>query len=158
MCKLHRVETQLILDRQADREINRGGRGWLHVKKPARGKNCSQTACRAPSKPQHTTKKEREKALAMLPCFLGPYAPAASFSSTMRTLPTKLAGDLTHTPINTPIEAICEILIIFYSFITFLHHSKFIAVSIIDVASCFCLQNHEVSAYGTCGRPHLHPY
>jgi hypothetical protein len=60
----------------------------------------------------------------MLLCLTGPYAPAAYFSSIMRTLPTKLVGNLTHTPINTPIEAIREILIIFYTFITFLHHSK----------------------------------
>jgi hypothetical protein len=52
----------------------------------------------------------------------------------MRTLPTKLVGNLTHTPINTPIEAICEILIISNTFITFLHHSNCFAVSIIAVA------------------------
>jgi hypothetical protein len=50
----------------------------------------------------------------MLSCLSGPYAPGTSFSSTMMTLPTKLAGDLMHTPINTPIEVICEVLIIFY--------------------------------------------
>ncbi len=88
----------------------------------------------------------------------GPYAPAAYFLSTMRTLPTKLVGNLTHTPTNNPIKAICEILIIFYTFITFLHHSKYIAVSIIAVAFCFCLQNHEDSAYKTCGWPHSHPF
>ncbi len=87
----------------------------------------------------------------MLPCLTGTYAPAAYFSSTMRTSPTKLVGDLTHTPINTPIEEIREILIIFYTFITFLHHSEFISVSIIAVAFRYCLRNHEDSAYETCG-------
>jgi hypothetical protein len=79
------------------------------------GKNCSRakTAHGAPSEPQHTTIKERKKALTVLPCLSRPYPPAASFSSTMRTSPTKLAGDLTHIPINTPIEAICEIWFVF---------------------------------------------
>ncbi len=79
------------------------------------GKICSpaKTARGAPSKQQHTTMKERKKALAMLPCLIGPYAPAAYFLSTMRTSPTKLVGNLTHIPINTLIDTICEILIIF---------------------------------------------
>ncbi len=47
-------------------------------------------------------KKNVKKALMILPYLSGPCAPAASFSSTMRTLPTKLAGNLTHTLINTP--------------------------------------------------------
>jgi hypothetical protein len=124
------------------------------------GKNCllAKTVHGAPSKPQHTTIKERKNALTMLPCLTGPYAPAAYFLSTMRTLPTKLVGDLTHTPINTPTEAICEILIIFYTFITFLHHSEFISVSIITVAFHYCLQKHEDSIYKTCRQPHSHPY
>ena len=109
------------------------------------------TACGAPSKQQHTTIKECKKALTIIPCLTGPYAPAAYFLSTMRTLLTKLVGDLTHTPINTPIEAICEILIISNTFITFLHHSEFISVSIIAVAFRYCLRNHEDSAYETCG-------
>ncbi len=94
----------------------------LPVAKTARRQK---TAHGAPSEPQHTTIKERKKALTILPCLTGPYAPAAYFLSTMRTLPTKLAGNLTHTPINTPIKAIRMILIIFSTFITFLHHSNF---------------------------------
>jgi hypothetical protein len=79
------------------------------------GKNCSleKTACGAPSKPQHTTIKECKNALMMLQCKSKSYAPAASFSSTMRISSTKLAGNLTHTPINNPIKAICEIRIFF---------------------------------------------
>ncbi len=73
----------------------------------------AKTACRAPSKLQHTAKKECKQALMMLLCFSGSYAPTAYFLSTKRTLPTKLAGDLPHTPINTCIKAICEILNIF---------------------------------------------
>ncbi len=57
----------------------------------------------------------------------------ASVSDTIKTLPTKLAGDLTHTPLNTSIKGICEILIIFYIFITLLPHIKFISVLIITV-------------------------
>ncbi len=93
----------------------RGGRGGI-VLFATGGNNClpAKTACGAPSKPQHTTIKECKKALTILLCLTGPYAPAAYFLSTMRTLPTKLVGDLSHTPINTPIKAICKILIFLY--------------------------------------------
>jgi hypothetical protein len=67
----------------------------------------------------------------MLPCLSRPYAAVAPISKTMKTLPTKLAGVLPHTPIVTSIKAIWEIFIIFGKMSTFLHHSKFIAVSII---------------------------
>jgi hypothetical protein len=90
----------------------------------------AKTAHGAPSEPQHTTIKERKKALTMLPCLSGPFAPTASFSSTMRTSPTKLAGNLTHTPINTPIEAICEIRIFFC-----IHSNLFISIAVAIVTA-----------------------
>jgi hypothetical protein len=69
--------------------------------------------------------------MTMLPCLPGPYAPAASFSSTMRTSPTKLVGDLAHIPINTPIKAICEIWFIFLC----IHSVLVIAISVAIVAA-----------------------
>jgi hypothetical protein len=71
----------------------------------------------------------------MLLWFPRPYAAVAPISETMLSLPTKLVDDLPHTSIVTPIKVIWEIFIIFVKFSTFLHHSKFIAVSIIAVTS-----------------------
>jgi hypothetical protein len=79
-----------------------------------RGKKllAGKTAHGAPSKPQHATKKNTEKALTMLPCLTGLYAAITPISKTMRTLPTKLAGNLPHIPIVTRIKAIWEIFIL----------------------------------------------
>jgi hypothetical protein len=101
----------------------------------------AKTACRQKLLPElplnHNTKQKKQckKSLPLLPHLYGPFILVAYFSKTMKTPPTKLASDLTHTPINTPIEAIWVILITFYILSTFLHHSKFVAVSIIAVAS-----------------------
>jgi hypothetical protein len=63
--------------------------------------------------PNHNTQpKKREKCCA-LPCLSGPYAVFAPIPKTMRIPPTKLVGDLTHTPMVTPIEAIWKIFITF---------------------------------------------
>jgi hypothetical protein len=62
----------------------------------------------------------------MLSCLPRPHAAAAYIPATAKSTPTKLVGNLTHTPINIPIKAICMILDIFHEIGVFFHNSEYI--------------------------------
>jgi hypothetical protein len=90
----------------------------------------AKTACRQKQltelPPNHNTSKKMKKVLIMLPCLARPHAAAACIAATARSTPTKLVGNLTHIPIDIPIEAICEIFNIFQEIGAFLHNSEYI--------------------------------
>ena len=90
--------------------------------------------------PQHTTQKTTKKHFGATVFSSSPYADAGPIAITVGSMPTNLTGNLSQPLVDTPLIAICTVFITFNEISTVLHHSGFITVSIVPVASPFMLR------------------